>query len=180
MTAPDDNTDRLFQETYGQLRRLAQYRLQGERREHTLQATDLVHEAYMALVDQGITWRDRHHFLRTAARAMRRVLVDWARHRGYQKRGGERQRVTLAEGHALDFPGLPEVLDLDLALRRLEGFDGRKARLVELRLFAGMTIEEAAPALGISTATVSREWRAARAWLAKLLQSAPDSALGEA
>ena len=163
------STDLLFRETYHELRRLARSQLRGERREHTLQPTALVHEAYLRLSGQEGRWHDRAHFVGIAARAMRQVLVDWARHRGYGKRGGGRRRVTLDGGHLRGLPRAPEILDFDRALSRLERYDERKARLVELRVLGGMTVEELAAELTISTATVSREWRAARAWLAQLL-----------
>lgn len=163
-------TDQLFQDTYVQLRRVAEAYLHRERQDHTLQPTALIHEAYLRLAAHTGQWNDRQHFLGIAARVMRQVLVDWARHYRFQKRGGGHQlRVTLDENQLLELPAPPEILDLDQALLQLSDLAPRRARLVELRVFAGMTLEEAAQALGISTATVVREWRSARAWLAKML-----------
>lgn len=163
-------TDQLFRETYSELRRFADAYLHRERRGHTLQPTALVHEAYLRLAAHSDAWNDRQHFIGTAARVMRQVLVDWARYHKFQKRSGDRLRVTFDDDLLVSFPHPPEILDLDRALRQLARLAPRRARLVELRVFAGLTLDEAALALEISPSTVVREWRSARAWLAKMLR----------
>ena len=161
--------ERLLPLVYDELRRQAGGFFLRERGEHTLQPTALVHEAYLRLVGQdAIDWKDRAHFFGIAGRTMRQVLVDHARARNAEKRGGGRIHVALdaAEAAGAATQARPmDLLDLDRALSRLAAFDERQARLVELRLFAGLTIEESAEALQISHATVSREWRHAEAWL---------------
>jgi RNA polymerase sigma-70 factor, ECF subfamily len=162
--------DELFTLLYEELRRLAARQLRRERPNHTLRATALVNEAYLKLLRQErVTCESRTHFFGVAARAMRCLLVDHARARGAAKRGGEAWRVDtgLPEPAAT---GVVDLLALDDALRRLARLDPRKEQLVELRYFGGLTIEEAATALGVSPATVSREWTAARAWLFAELQ----------
>jgi RNA polymerase sigma-70 factor, ECF subfamily len=163
---------------YGELRRQAARRLRAQPPGHTLQATALVHEAYLRLVDRdtaGTDWQDRSHFFAVAARAMRSVLVDHARARRAAKRGGGARALTLetadASGALADRssdPGL-DVEALDEALTRLAALDPRQARVVELRYFGGLSIEETAQALGVSHATVEREWRTARLWLRREL-----------
>ncbi len=162
--------DRLVDAVYPELRAIAQRQLGGERAGHTLQATALVNEAYMRLGGlERIEWRDRVHFVHMAARIMREVLVDHARRRAAHKRdGGERVSLTgldLADGDA----GGIDVAALDGALAALERFDAEKARIVELRYFGGLTIEETAEALGSSPATVKRHWQVARSWLFEAL-----------
>lgn len=154
---------------YGELRRLAAGALGRERRDHTLQPTALVHEAWLRLAGQRAGWHNRSHFLGVAAQAMRRVLVDHARRRAAAKRPDPRARLTLS-GLALP-GGAPEVdvLDLDAALARLARLDPRAARVVELRGFAGCSAAEAAEALGVSEATVARDWRMAQSWLRREL-----------
>jgi len=159
---------------YERLRAIARRQLRGEREGHTLTTTDLVHEAYFTLVRvDGVGWADRAHFLGVAARAMRRVLIDHARTRATQKRGGRPDRATL------DIDALParmpdeQILALDEALRRLEERSERYGRIVECRFFAGMSIEETATALGISPSTVKRDWLVARAWLHRELSDEP-------
>ena len=156
---------------YDELRRLAEYHLRRERPDHTLQATALVHEAYLKLVDKpDARWQDRAHFFAVAAQAMRRVLVDHARARLGPKRAGGQAAITLTEARLeADEPPL-DVLALDLALERLAARDAQQSRVVELRFFGGLTIEETAEVLGISPATVKREWAMARAWLRRELQ----------
>lgn len=163
------STERWFAETYQELRRLAEGIFSAERPERTLQPTALVHEAYLRLRDHQNPWQSRTHFLAMAARVMRRVLVDAARKRNYQKRGGGAVRVTLADGLRVDLPRPPQILDFEAALGELGRYDQRKAWLVELRAFGGLTVPECAEELGISTATVNREWRAARLWLRRML-----------
>ena len=166
--------DRLLELVYPELHRIAERQMRREREGHTLQPTALVHEAYLKLVDQSrVDWRNRAHFLGVAAQAMRRLLVDHARGRGRDKRGGGATLVELdsAAGEA----GLAvqarsvDLLALDQALERLTALDAAQARLVELRFFGGLSVEEAAEALGISTATAGRDFRSARAFLAREL-----------
>jgi RNA polymerase sigma-70 factor, ECF subfamily len=158
--------DELVPVVYGELRRLARHYMRGERGGHTLQTTALVNEAYLRLVrHENVAWQSRAHFFGMAAQAMRRVLVDHARSRGYAKRGGGAVRVTLDDGALVAAGRAEEVIALDEALARLEALDPRKARVVELRFFAGLSNEEAAEALGVAEVTVRREWRTAKAWL---------------
>lgn len=161
--------DRLLPLVYDELRRLAGHYLRGERQGHTLQSTALVHEACMLLIGQHeIDWQSRAHFLGVAAQAMRRVLVDYARARNYQKRGGKVQHVELEEAAAVVADAesqAAELVALDDALQALEKFDPRKCRVVELRYFGGLSIEETAEALGISVPTVTRDWTTAKVWL---------------
>jgi RNA polymerase sigma factor (TIGR02999 family) len=182
----DDSLDgaerarRLLPLVYDELRQLARRRMAAERPGHTLQATALVHEAYMRLVGgAGPGWRDRGHFFAAAAEAMRRILVDQARRRNALKRGGDRQRVALddledAGGLGGTEPAV-DLVALDEALGRLEAEDGRKATLVKLRYFTGLTLDQAAAALGISPATADRDWTYAKAFLYAELRSRHDS-----
>jgi RNA polymerase sigma factor (TIGR02999 family) len=150
-------------DVYAELRRLAAKKLAVESPDHTLSATALVHEAWLRLAEASIEWQDRSHYLRTAATAMRRILVDRARANATDKRGGQRQRVEL-----VDVPAAArsdELLALDEALERLAPLKPDHANLVELRFFAGLSGNETASALGISSATAERMWRYARAWL---------------
>ena len=156
---------------YAELRRLAAHYLKGERPGQTLQPTALVHEAYMKLLkDRPERWQNRAHFCAIAAHAMRQILIEKARARGAQKRGGARARVTLDEAlvaggdRSIDFVALDEALD------RLAVLDPDQARLVELRSFGGLTVEETAEAMDISPATVKRHWTVAKAWLARELE----------
>lgn len=162
--------DELLPLVYGELKRLAGRRLADERPNHTLQATALVHEVYLRLVGQhSVDWRNRAHFFGIAAEMMRRVLVNHALGRRAQKRGeGE---TLLALDEVVSFPSQQgvDVILLDEALGRLAGFDPVQARIVEMRFFAGLTNEEVAEVLGVSEATVKREWRTAKAWLAAQL-----------
>jgi RNA polymerase sigma factor (TIGR02999 family) len=157
--------DALIPLVYDQLRKLASNCLRSERPGHTLPATALVHEAYVRLVDSEIAWEDRVHFYAVAARVMRRILVDHARASGRQKRGGGVERVQLDEALVPGHNAPEAVLELDDALGRLESQDARKARIVEMIFFGGMTYEETATALKLSSATVDRELRMAKAWL---------------
>jgi RNA polymerase sigma factor (TIGR02999 family) len=157
---------RLVEVVYGELHRMAARYIRRERRDHTLQATALVNEAYMRLVDQrGKDWQNRAHFFGVAAQVMRRVLVDHARTHQSLKRGGEVEKISLED--ALPFsPERPDqLLALDEALSRLAAFDSRQARIVELRFFGGLTEAETAEVLGISSRTVKRDWSVAKAWL---------------
>jgi RNA polymerase sigma factor (TIGR02999 family) len=162
---------------YEELRRLARARMANERGAgagHTLQPTALVHEVYLRLIgDEEVRWEGRGHFFGAAARAMRRIVVERARHRNRVKRGGGRERVELKEDAALSAEPEPgEVLALDELLDKLEAFDRRKADVVMLRYYAGLSIEETAAALGISATTVKGEWAFARAWLHRELEKA--------
>jgi RNA polymerase sigma factor (TIGR02999 family) len=159
--------DALLPLVYGELRRKAAWYMRQQPVGHTLQTTELVHEAFLRLVDlPAVEWQGRGQFYYVAAKAMRSILVDHARARGALKRGRGRQQVTLgAADEALGSKPAIEVLDLDEALGRLAELDPEQCRLVELRYFAGLSIEEAAEALGTSPATVKRQWRVARAWL---------------
>ena len=168
-------SDALVPLVYAELRRQAQLALRRESEGHTLQATALVHEAWLRLAGQrGAHWESRTQFLAIAAQMMRRVLVDHARARRADKRGGGGTQVTLGDAelgeHAAAASEDVDVLALDEALARLAELDPRKARLVELRYFAGLSIPEAAAALGISPATVGREWAVARMWLRRELE----------
>src|SRR5262245_64984687 len=156
---------------YDELRQLASQKLAQEKPGQTLQATALVHEAYLRLVDaeQAQQWNSRGHFFAAAAEAMRRVLVDEARRKGSQRRGGARQRCTLLDGDLVETPLGDELLDLDAALARLAAADAQAAELVKLRVFAGMTVEEVARVQGVSPRTVKRSWAYARAWLGREL-----------
>ncbi len=158
--------DQLLPLVYGELRALAARAMNGQAAGHTLQATALVHEAYLRLMQPAdAAWQDRAHFLRVAAKAMRCVLIDHARARGAGKRGGGRRGVPLDEGAALGAEPSADVLAIDEALGRLTVLDAAKAEIVELRFFGGLGVEEAARVVGVSPATVKREWRLARAWL---------------
>jgi RNA polymerase sigma-70 factor, ECF subfamily len=149
-----------------QLRRLARRSLRRERPHHTLQATALVNEAWIRLAaERGMQWHDRGHFFAVAAQLMRFILVDYARRRNAPKRGGDHCRVSLSEAEQVADPRLAGVTEIDAALSRLERLDERKSRVATLRLFAGASVDETALALGISVATVMRDWRFARAWL---------------
>jgi RNA polymerase sigma factor (TIGR02999 family) len=161
--------ERLIPVVYDELRDLAAHYIRGERPDHTLQPTALVHEAYMRLAGHvaqyGADWRDRTHFFGIAARVMRQVLVDHARAHQAAKRGAGHTRVTLSEELRIVEEETVDLLALDVALTRLASLDADQARLVELRFFAGLTVEETAEVVGRSPTTVKREWRVARAWL---------------
>jgi RNA polymerase sigma factor (TIGR02999 family) len=152
---------------YDELRKLAAARMANERPDHTLSATALVHDAYIRLVDvkQAQHWNSRGHFFAAAAEAMRRILIEKARSKQRDKHGGQLQRIELAEGELVCSMKPPELLALDEALTALALEDPKKAKLVELRFFVGLTVEEAAQVLGISAITARRHWRYARAWL---------------
>jgi RNA polymerase sigma-70 factor (ECF subfamily) len=154
------------------LQRIARRCMRGQPPDHTLQATALVNEAYVRLVDvQQMNWQGRAHFLAMAARLMRRILVDSARARGYQKRGGGAVRVSFTEDLAvLDRKGV-DVVGLDDALHALAELDDRQSRVVELRFFGGLSVAETAAVLGISSETVMRDWKIARAWLMREMKS---------
>ena len=161
-----DARDRVMEVVYQELRRRAAAYLRRERSGHTLQPTALVHEAYLRLVDQHATvWQNRAQFFGVASQIMRRILVDRARARKTAKRSGRWARVTLDESVAECASPDVDVLDLDAALTELAAFDARKSQVAELKFFGGLTLEEAGHVLGVSVATVEREWQVARAWL---------------
>lgn len=162
----EDALERLVPLVYEDLRGRAEVALRREGPGHTLQPTALVHEAYLRLVgQQRAEWRNRAQFLAVAAEMMRRILVDHARARLAAKRSGNWTRVTLDGSEPVTRPVDVEVLDLDLALTKLASFDERKSRIAELRFFGGLTLHETAKVVGVSPATVEREWQVARAWL---------------
>jgi RNA polymerase sigma-70 factor (ECF subfamily) len=158
-------SERLISLVYGDLHRLASACMRREQPGHTLQTTAVVHEAYLRLVGAEAGWEDRAHFFGVAARIMRQVLVDHARRRIATKRGNARRRVALNETLLISEQHLDDVLAVDGALEKLARIDPRQSRLVEMRFFAGLSVEEIARCLQISTPTVKREWRSARAWL---------------
>ena len=166
--------DRLMPAVYEELHRLAGRYLAREPSDHTLQATALVHEAYVRLVDQrSVRWQNRAHFFGIAAQLMRRILVDHARRRDAAKRGDGARPLSLDEA-ADHTPSHPlDILELDRALERLTALDSEQGRIVEMRFFGGLTVEESAEVLGVSPRTVKRQWRAARAWLYRELHQEP-------
>jgi RNA polymerase sigma factor (TIGR02999 family) len=163
--------DTLLPLVYNELRRVARSYLQRERSEHTLQSTALVHEAYLRLVDQHVSWQNRAHFFGIAAQMMRRVLVDHARSWNTAKRGEGVCRVTLDEELMGAGPRDVDVIALDEALSSLAKLDPQQSRIVELRFFAGLSIEDTSEVLKISPATVKREWAMAKAWLYREMQA---------
>jgi RNA polymerase sigma-70 factor, ECF subfamily len=169
--------DKLMPLVYGELRRLSSHYLKRERPGHTLQTTDLVNEAYLRLANQkNVNWQGRAHFFAIAAQVMRHLLVDHARARHYAKRGGDARRITLDEKALVSQERGAELLALDEALTKLSAFDPRKSRIVELRYFGGLSVEEAAEVLGVSAITVKREWGKAKAWLYRELSQEQDDA----
>lgn len=154
-----------------ELRRLARIYMSHERKDHTLQPTAVVNEVFIRLIDANdVRWNDRAHFFGICARLMRRVLVDHARSRGYQKRGGGAERVPLDEQRLAAPATDTDVIALDAALDELARVDERKMRVIEMRYFGGLTIEQTADALGVSADTVKRDWRLAKLWLLKHLE----------
>jgi RNA polymerase sigma factor (TIGR02999 family) len=157
---------------YDELRRLAHRYLQRERPDHTLQATALVHEAYLRLIDQRqAQWQNRAHFFGLAAQMMRRILIDHARQHHAAKRGGAEQKLSLDEAVWVSAERTTDLVALDDALTRLAVLDPQQSRIVELRFFGGLTIEETAEVLGVSPATVKRDWSMAKAWLYRELRT---------
>jgi RNA polymerase sigma-70 factor (ECF subfamily) len=174
LTNPGGESERALAERtsalYSELRRIAGHYLRQERRDHTLQATALVHEVYLRLVDQrGVQWENRNQFLGIAAQLMRRILLDYSRSHRAAKRGGNAERVFLQEASVISKTRPADVVALDEALTRLAEIDSQQAHLVELRFFGGLSIEETAGVLEISPATVKRNWVVAKAWLAREL-----------
>lgn len=167
----EDAVAKLVPLLYGELRRMAASYLSRERRNHTLQPTAVVHEAYLRLVDQkAVQWQNRQHFFGVAAQVMRRVLVDYARSHKANKRGGAVPKVSLEEAIVVSKERSAELLALDEALSRLAAFDPQQARIIELRFFGGLTVTETAEVLDISPATVKRDWNMAKAWLTRELR----------
>jgi RNA polymerase sigma factor (TIGR02999 family) len=164
-TGDKEALDQLMPVVYEQLRKLASNCLRSERPDHTLRATALVHEAYVRLVDSGVTFQDRVHFYAVSARVLRRILVDYARSQNRQKRGGEFEKVPLEEAIMVGPKADRGIIELDDAMQRLAVQDQRKSELIELLFFGGLTYDEAAAALKISPATVHRELTLAKAWL---------------
>jgi RNA polymerase sigma factor (TIGR02999 family) len=157
--------DKLTPFVYDELHRIARHYMRRERPGHTLQTSALVNEAYLRLVDQSVPWQNRAHFLGIAARLMRQILVDHARAHKYAKRGGGAQKVSLDQAADLAQARASDLVALDDALNSLAAMDPHQSRIVELRFFGGLTIEETAEVVGLSHATIEREWSAARAWL---------------
>lgn len=165
-----DALDRLTPFVYDELHRLAHYYMSGERAGHLLQTSALVNEAYLRLIDSSrVRWQNRAHFLAVSARLMRRILVDFARTQESQKRGGGLQRISLAEAMNISPEKERDLVALDEALESLAEIDERKARVVELRFFGGLTVEETAEALNVSVDTVMRDWKFAKVWLLREL-----------
>jgi RNA polymerase sigma factor (TIGR02999 family) len=164
-TGDREALDQLMPLIYDELRRLASHYMKSERPAHTLQATALVNEAYIRLVDMNVRWQDRVHFFAVAARLMRRILVDEAKSKHRAKRGGGGVRLSLDEALIVSPEPAQDIVALDDALKSLGAFDERKSQLIELHFFGGLTYDELAEALGISQATVHRELRLAKAWL---------------
>ena len=166
----------LVELVYNDLRRLAQHYMQQERVGHTLQPTALVHETFLKLVDQQhVDWRSRSHFFAIGAQAMRRILVNHAKQKGRIKRGGGRLQLSLDEALTISSESDEDVLALDDAIERLSAIDPQQARIVELRFFGGMSVEETAAAMGLSKRTVEREWTGVRAWLRRELTGQVES-----
>src|SRR5580765_1548163 len=156
--------DALIPLVYEQLRRIARHHLRGERAGHTLQTSALINEAYLKLVDQSVSWQSRNHFFGIAARLMRQILVDHARARQRLKRGGDQYQISLTAAESEGQPAR-DLLALNEALETLAKVDPLRSQIVELRFFGGLTIDETAQVMRVSTPTVERGWRAARAWL---------------
>ena len=164
--------DRFAPLVYQELHRIARGYMARERPDHTLQTTALVNEAYVRLIDsRQVSWQDRVHFFAVCARAMRRILVDHARSRGYLKRGGAIIHLPFDEAWGAAFSRDSDLLELDEALNRLSEIDPRKGRVIEMRFFGGLSVEETAEALSVSPETVMRDWKLARAWLYRELSA---------
>ena len=166
----EEALEKLTPLVYRQLHQIAQRYMAGERSGHTLQTTALVNEAYLRLVDCGqVNWQDRAHFFAISANLMRRILIDFARSRGYLKRGGAVPHISLEEAPAVCNEPDVNLVALDDALKALSAIDERKSKVVELRFFGGLNVEEAAEVLGVSSDTVIRDWRLAKIWLLREL-----------
>lgn len=165
--------EKLMPVVYAELHRLAHHYMGGERTEHILQTTALVNEAYLRLIDSSrVQWQNRAHFFAVSSQLMRRVLVDFARSRNYQKRGADAQQVSLDEALVFTSERSADLLALDAALNNLASVDERAARVVELRFFGGLTVEEAAEVLSVSPETIKRDWSFAKVWLLRELSGA--------
>jgi RNA polymerase sigma factor (TIGR02999 family) len=174
-----DAFDALIPVVYDQLYRLASRRLSSERKGHTLRTTEIVHEAYLRLVDSDVAWNDRAHFYAISAQVMRRILIDHAKSRNREKRGGEFEKVPLDSAFELGAPSSSNLLEVNQALERLSARDPRKGTIIELLVFGGLTYDEAAQAVGISAATLHRELKLAKAFLQReLTLSVPSSPAG--
>lgn len=172
--------DALMPAVYDELQMLARQKLRGERSDHTLDTSALVHEAYEKLVEQDrMTWKNRAHFLGVAALSMRRILINYAHRKDAQKRGGGAVHVGLEDDVGTRPVHTEELIDLDEALKKLERLHERPSQVVTLRYFGGLTQQETAEALGVSVATVRRDWRLARAWLSRELREGSDDATEE-
>ena len=164
--------DKLLPLVYDELRRLAHGQLRGERADHTLNATALVHEAYLKLVDQErVNWQNRAHFFAIAAQSMRRILINYAESRRAQKRGGGQAVATFSDELMGGETKAEELIELDEALKRLQDLNERQSKVVEYRFFGGLSQEEIAEVLGVSVPTVKRDWRVAKAWLSRELRN---------
>lgn len=164
--------ERLIPIVHHELRRLARQHMRGERADHMLQTTALINEAYVRLVDiRRVRWQDRAHFFAIASRLMRRVLVDYARARACQKRGGAARTLPLDESLDIGVDRSRDFVALDAALTALEAVDRRKSQVIEMRFFGGLTVEETAAVLAVSADTVMRDWRLAKAWLLRELKA---------
>jgi RNA polymerase sigma factor (TIGR02999 family) len=169
-----DVRERIIELAYPELHKIALRCLNNERPGHTIQATALVNEAYLKLIDiERVDWQDRTHFFALGARIMRRILVDYARARGYAKRGGDARRVDFEEALVVSPDVDPDIERLDEALAALEKFDPRKAQVVEMRYFGGLTAEEIAAVLDVSVQTVHRDWSLAKTWLVREMTHPP-------
>src|SRR6266404_3922327 len=163
--------DKLVPLVYRELRRLAGYYMRRQRGDHTLQTSALINEAYLRLIDyKNMRWENRAHFYAIAAQAMRRIVVDHARDRGYQKRGGGALKVSFDEAVIGAEERGAELIALDDALKDLAAIDPRKCQVVELRYFGGLSVDETAEVIGVSSVTVMREWRSAKGWLLKAIR----------
>ena len=166
----------LFELVYKQLRGMSRRQLFSGGRDQTLDTTALVHEAYLKLVDQNIEWADRRHFFAVAAKAMRHILVDYAKARRREKRGGGNEPEVFMESLHGELAATDQIVELDLALQKLEKLDARLAEVVQYRFFAGLSVEETAKVLGVTDRTIKRDWRKARALLQLQMGSPPPSA----
>ena len=170
----EEALDELFPHVYDELKHIADLHLRKERDDHTFNSTDLVHEVYLKLVEiRKIQWQDRAHFYAVAARAMRRILISYARKHNAQKRGGNKTVLSLDDALVVSPDRVEELIHLDDALRQLAVLNDRLAEVVELRFFGGLTIEETAEALDVSPSTVKRDWSKAKAWLYRELHAPP-------
>lgn len=169
---PERTLDRLLPALYDELRTIAHRHMARERTDHTLDTTELVHEAYLKMVDQSqLTWENRLHFFGIASRVMRNLLIDYARAHTAEKRGGGKRPLPIDDQPVAVRARAEELIALDMALDRLESFDERKARVVQYHFFGGLTLQETGDLLGVSHMTVHRDWKKAKAWLYNALDS---------